>query len=198
MTPIPIAALAVGIRLTPAPRRAIVDLLVLATGRHRGPCGNAVAALLDAEGCVTQALLDLHQRAAALLAGDRGPNRCPRCLEARPMATGDRCRACATERQLQRVGMDDDRAAPITDAPEPPPAPAAEPPSGALLDRIDLEDVIAMCSRKRAYPSQIDADRVARNCERKRRVTLRTYSCPACGSWHIAKQSERRAAQEAA
>lgn len=177
--------LVVGVRLTPAPRRALVAVLQEATGAARGACGNAVAALLDADGCITAALVDLHQRAAALLAGDRGPNRCPRCLEARPMANGDRCRACATERQLQRAGIGPP---PPAAADDPPPVPEPAPPPAAVLDRYELEDVIAMCSRKRAYVSQIDADRVARNCERKRGRPLRTYPCPACHRWHITHQ----------
>lgn len=199
MTPTPVTALAIGTRLTPAPRRAIIDLLARATGRHRGPCGNAVTALLDADGCVTQALLDLHQRAAALMAGDRGPNLCPRCLEARPMVTGDSCRACATERQLQRAG-DAERADPIAAAPETPPPPVDESAAPAALDAMDLEDAIAMCTRKRAYPSQIEADRIARRCEAQRPwARLRSYACPVpgCGRWHLTKQPARPATEAA-
>ena len=185
--------LVVGVRLTPAPRRALVAVLQEATGAARGACGNAVAALLDADGLVTAALVDLHQRAAALLAGDRGPNRCPRCLEARPMANRDRCRACATERQRQRIEAMErtherlavrEREVP-TDAPapaEPGPQPAA------ILDRFELEDVIAMCSRKKAYPSQVDAERVAARCFRERGARLRVYACPACCRYHLTKQ----------
>ena len=64
--------LVVGVRLTPAPRRALVAVLQEATGAARGACGNAVAALLDADGLVTAALVDLHQRAADRYVERRG------------------------------------------------------------------------------------------------------------------------------
>ena len=104
------------------------------------------------------------------------------------MANGDRCRACATERQLQPMERTHERQAvrdrevPTAAPPEPEPQPAA------ILDRFELEDVIAMCSRKKAYPSQVDAERVAARCFRERGARLRVYACPACCRYHLTKQ----------
>lgn len=189
-----------GDAIKPAARKALVVTLQAATGAPRSACGNAIASLI-ADGCATQELVDLHQRAAALLGGDRRADRCPRCLEARPLAFGDRCRECEIERLEAKSAGRVRHAPPGYTTPEQlppsaPPLPATEPvPPAPVLDRIDLEDVMSMCSRKRAYPSQIDADRVARRCEARRRVSLRSYSCPACGHWHITKQPARPASE---
>ena len=89
----------------------------------------------------------------------------------------------AMERTHERLAVRE-REVP-TDAPapaEPGPQPAA------ILDRFELEDVIAMCSRKKAYPSQVDAERVAARCFRERGARLRVYACPACCRYHLTKQ----------
>ena len=49
-----------------------------------------------------------------------------------------------------------------------------------------------MCSRKRRYTSQIDADKTARRCIAERGGYLRSYACPACGGWHLTHQRESR------
>ena len=147
-------ALVIGARLTAAPRRVLVAVLQEATGAPRSACGNAIASLIS-DGCATQELVDLHQRAAGLLGGDRRADRCPRCLEARPLAFGDRCRECEIER-LEAKAAGRVRHAPpgctVMPAPaaEPEPPPELPPPPPVALDAYDIEDVKAMCATKRA------------------------------------------------
>lgn len=189
-----------GDALKPAARKALVATLQAATGAPRSACGNAIASLI-ADGCATQGLVDLHQRAAALLGGERRADRCPRCLEARPLTFGDRCRECEIERLEAKSAGRVRHAPPGYTTPEqsPPPAAPEPPPPAVALDGYDIEDIKAMCATKRAYPSQIDADRVARRCEARRGVRLRSYACPVpgCGRWHITKSREYRAPEAA-
>ena len=139
-----------------------------------------------------------------LFRSDRRADRCPRCLEARPLAFGDRCRECEIDR-LEAKAAGRVRHAPpgctVMPAPaaEPEPPPELPPPPPVALDAYDIEDVKAMCATKRAYPSQIDADRAARRCEARRNVRLRSYACPVpgCGRWHITKSREYRAPEAA-
>ena len=184
-----------GDALKPAARKALVVTLQAAPGAPRSACGNAIASLI-ADGCATQGLVDLHQRAAALLGGDRRADRCPRCLEARPLAFGDRCRECEIERlEAKRAGRVRHAPPGYTTPEQPPPTDPAPP--AAVLDRYDIEDVKAMCATKRAYRDESTARLVADRCERRRGIALRTYQCPLCSAWHITKSREYRAPEAA-
>lgn len=44
------------------------------------------------------------------------------------------------------------------------------------------------CLRKKRYSSSIFAMNVARNCERKRQTKLKTYHCPFCFGYHLARE----------
>lgn len=188
-------ALVVGARLTPAPRREIVAALEVATRAPRSACGSAVAHHLTPDGSITEAVISLYHRAAALDSPGPGAFRCPRCLGDAPMVSQDRCRACdprndeqlAEYAAIREARREYRKAAKAADAP---PTPVPEVPAATVLDRFDLEDVKAMCATKRAYVSQIEADRMARACEAKRGKPLRAYPCPACSHWHITKAAD--------
>lgn len=74
--------------------------------------------------------------------------------------------------------------APLAIGTEPTIEPVATP--GLLLDQVDRDDLARACAGKKAYPSEKDAKRKARECEEKRGRPLRVYLCwPGCGGWHL-------------
>jgi hypothetical protein len=47
----------------------------------------------------------------------------------------------------------------------------------------ELDRQRRMCFSKKAYPSEIDAEKVGR----KKPTRLYPYNCPICGLWHLTK-----------
>ena len=190
-----------GAPATPSARKVLIDLLQIVTLCDRSTAGSVVADTVHL-GRFTAGSVELYEQAQARAPGAPAP--CPRCMGARPPGTSGICRDCrkamaerSRAREAGRVPGKEIRLAgipePTTALPEPTAPTAATP----VLDRFDIEDVKRMCSGKRAYPSQIDADRIASRCMARRRVSLRSYACPACGHWHITKSREYRAREAA-
>lgn len=177
-------AVEVGDRLTQNVRRRITTMIAVAAG-DASDLGLARArerlTVLAPQGAATAELLGVLAQLAALTTP-----RCPRCWVASvglcPECRPAHARELAGAYRVQAGALPPvDPAAGATQSD--PPAPAS---TGALLDRIDREDLIAMCASKRRYVSQIDADKVARRCEAERPGTvLRSYSCPCCYGWHL-------------
>lgn len=168
-------------------RRRIAVQLAVATGdaSERGLVrARERLTVLAPEGAATPALIELLARLSAI-----ATPRCPRCLDpAEGMCTA--CRpvharelAAAFRIQAGKLPLPEDQ---VAAGPSPALTPAPPPAAGTVLDRIDREDLIAMCASKRRYVSSIDADKVARRCEAERPGTvLRSYSCPCCYGWHL-------------
>jgi hypothetical protein len=192
-----------GEAITPATRRTLAVTIAAAAGDVTEPGVQLARARLDVlapRGVATAELLTFLARVQGLL-----EPRCPRCLDPAIGLCSPCSRAHAAEVDLAarvraytappedllalslRLSDLAQPTAPLAAGTEPGIEPVAA--GQGVLDRMELEDVIAMCARKQRHVSQIDADKSARRCEEKRPWTrLRSYSCPACGGWHLTHQ----------
>jgi hypothetical protein len=188
----------VGDSITPAQRRSITATIAAVSGDTSEAGAHLARARLDVlapRGAVTAELLLFLARAQALL-----EPRCPRCLDA-SIGLCPPCRPIHAKEVDMSVRVRDRRAHPdqllaIAALPEltDPPATAAPEPAEApqvLLDQIDRADLARSCAGKGWHASEVDAKRVARECEAKRGKPLRVYHCwPGCGGWHLTSRLE--------
>ena len=183
----------IGDAITTGQRRTITATIAAASGDTSEPGTHLARARLDVlapRGTVTAELLLFMARARALL-----EPRCPRCLDA-SIGLCTPCRSAHAKEVEVAVRVRCHQAEPadllaiaalpeLVDPPAAAPAPEA-PLAQALLDQVDRDELARSCAGKRAYPSEIDAKRVARECEAKRGRALRAYLCwPGCGGWHL-------------
>jgi len=169
-------------KLDEATRKRIRDLIKAVSGD--GDRGNAsrIAAerllVLAPNNAVTAELVVFVERVLAIAV-----SHCPRCLD----PSVGLCTPCRAAHAIEFSEATRVRQGRVTLAPVPQVARSR----GALADR-DLDELIAECTRKKRYVSQIDADRVAAKRGALSGVALRSYSCTAgCGGWHITHKPQR-------
>lgn len=62
----------------------------------------------------------------------------------------------------------------------------------APIQPPDIAAAYYECFRKRAYPTESFARKVARAAKNSRGVKLRIYFCPHCQNFHLTKNLERK------
>lgn len=58
----------------------------------------------------------------------------------------------------------------------------------------DDDGAASDCYRKKRYPDEAYARKVARRCFDERGALLRAYPCTRCGGYHLTRQEKRRRA----